>query len=356
MPVRSLSELEHAAAEKLPADVWQYVQGGAGEERALRRNVEAYRHRTLLPRGLSGVDSVDLRTTLLGGTVSTPVFLCPCAYLGDVHPDGERGVARAAARAGALSVFSTLSTDSLERIAQEPSTAPRWFQLYLQPDLAETDLLVRRAERAGFAAIVLTVDAPVFSVRDRQGSGGFALDRPRTLGNGERTIPPLREPRGEGGRYASRAELAHSWEILDHLRSVTALPIVVKGLLTAADALEARAHGAKGIVVSNHGGRQLDAAPAPLEVLPDLVAAVGPDVEVYCDGGVRRGTDVLIALALGARAVGIGRPYLWGLAADGEAGVGRTLELVNQELVSGMFLTGRANLAALDAGLLGPRP
>jgi 4-hydroxymandelate oxidase len=348
-----LSELEALAAARIDPAAWGYVQGGAGEEQALRANREAIRRRTLLPRYLVDVSRIELQTTLLGRPVDAPFFVAPMAYQGRLHPEGERAVARAARDARVLASFSTLSTDSLEGIAASAPGGERWFQLYLQPELKESRALVRRAERSGYSAIILTVDVPVLAVRDRQARSGFVeLDEPR--GNGPTVLPPMRLPVRRGPTYDLRVDTATTWSVLDELRRASSLPIVVKGLLSPEDARCAVRGGARGIIVSNHGGRQLDAAPAALEMLPAIVEAVDGAAEVYVDGGFRRGTDVLVALAMGARAVGIGRPVLWALAVDGEAGVARLFDLLETELASAMTLSGVRHLGAVDAHLLGP--
>jgi 4-hydroxymandelate oxidase len=344
---RTLSDLEAAAEARTPSGIWDYIQGGSGEERTLRENHEAFRRRTLRPRILVDVSAIDPRATLLGTPLPVPFFIAPTAYQGQVHPEGEPATARAAAGPGVLSVFSTLSTFPLEEIARAGGASPRWFQLYLQPEFARTEELVHRAERAGFGAIVVTADVPLLAVRDRQAREGFALDAPVPLGNGPEYVSPPRAPIETEGRYHLPAEVAGDWAVIDRLRGITRLPIVVKGVLRAEDARAAVAHGARAIVVSNHGGRQLDGAPATIDVLAEVAGAVGADAEVYLDGGVRRGSDIAIALALGARGVGIGRPVLWALAAGGADGVARYLELLRTELVNVMALCGCPTLRDL---------
>lgn len=353
---RTLGELEPAAARQLPAAIWDYIQGGAGEERTVRSNLSAFRARTLRPRVLADVRSIDLTTTMLGAPVRLPVFVAPTAYQGSIHPDGETATARGAAERGVLAMFSTLSTRSLEEIATAAPAGPRWFQLYLQPEWNVTERLVRRAEQAGYGAIVLTVDVPLLANRDRQARSGFALDAPVPLGDGADVVSPARAPTEDGTRYSLRSDAGATWETVDALRRSTRLPVLVKGILTPDDARRAVDHGARGIVVSNHGGRQLDGAPATLDVLSEIVARVGGETEVYLDGGVRRGTDVALALALGARAVGVGRPVLWALAVGGSAGVARYFELLGRELATVMALAGRRSLAELDADIVGTSP
>lgn len=349
---RSLSGLERAAEGRIPSAIWDYIQGGSGEERTLGANCEAFRRRTLRPKVFVDVSVLDPRTSLLGAPVAVPFFLAPTAYQGQVHADGERATARAAAAAGVLGVFSTLSSFSLEEIAEAGGAGPRWFQLYLQPDFSRTQQLVRRAERAGYRAIVLTADVPLLAIRDRQALEGFALDAPVALGNGPEFVSPARGPRPEGGRFRLRPETGGGWGILDRLRETTQLPLVVKGVLRREDARAAVDHGARAVVVSNHGGRQLDGAPATLDVLPEIVAEIGSEAEVYLDGGVRRGSDIAIALALGARAVGLGRPVLWALAAGGAQGVARYLDLLRDEFVNVMALCGCPSLAEFTQAMV----
>ena len=344
----SLSDLEEAAARKLPSDVWSYVEGAAGEGATHRANHEAFDRWVVRPRLLAGVREVDLRTRLLDDSVNAPVFLAPTAYHGLIHPEGEVGTARAAAAAGVVAMFSTLSSRSVEEIGAARPLGPRWFQLYLQPTWAGTERLVRRAERAGFTALVLTADVPVLGVRDAQLKTGFAIDASIPVGSGPGVLPPSRGPERAGATYAVRDAREETWEVVDRLRNTTRLPLVVKGVLTAADARASVRHGARAVVVSNHGGRQLDRVSSSLAALPEVVAAVDGRAEVYLDGGVRRGSDVLIALALGARAVGVGRPVLWALAVGGGRGVARYLSLLATDLATAMVLAGKRSLSEVD--------
>lgn len=339
-PPFTLAELEELASRRLDPRLWAYVQGGAGEERTLRANRSAFEKAAVMPRALAGSGAFDPRTRLLGNDVAAPFYIAPTAYQGQIHPDGEAGVASAAAANGVLAMFSTLSTHSLEAIGEAGGAGPRWFQLYHQPDPAVGRRLVQRAERAGYSAMVLTADTPLLGVRDRQAKGGFAIDATQPVGNGADVVPPARGLAADGPVFRVTPATAPSWEAVDQLREWTRLPIVVKGVLDRRDAELAVAHGAAAVVVSNHGGRQLDGAPATLSLLPEVVAAVGRRAEVYLDGGVRRGSDILVAVALGARAVGLGRPILWALAVGGERGVADYLALLRTELLAAMVLTG----------------
>lgn len=351
---RTLGELERVAARRVPAPQWAYVQGGAEAERALAANRAAFLRRTLIPRALTDVSRVDPSTTLLGSAVALPYFVAPTAHHEFVDPEGELATARAAGDAGVLAAFSTLSGRSLEEIANAAPSSPKWFQLYLQPDFSATRALVERAERAGFRAIVLTVDMPVFAQRDALGEHGFEVYDHAVLGNGPSIAPPARAPERVDGGFALGPAAATTWTIVDDLISITRLPVVVKGLLSAEDADRAVARGAQGIVVSNHGGRQLDAAPAALDVLRPIALAVGGRAELYLDGGARRGNDIVMALALGARAVGLGRPVLWALGAGGEAGLRQYFRLLEREFVTALALCGCRRLSEVDASLLGP--
>jgi len=349
----SLGDLELVASRKVSGKVWSYIEGSAATGWTARANRSAFDRWVVRPRILAGVREVELATRLLDDRVQAPFYIAPMAYHGQIHPDSETGTARAASTAGVLAVFSTLSSRSLEEIARVRPPGPRWFQLYLQPRWSATERLVRRVEKAGFTALVLTADVPVLGVRDGQLGSGFAIDASIPIGNGPDVVTPSRGPEKVRGTYAIRDREPESWEVVDRLRAATRLPIVIKGVLTAEDARAAVRHGARAVVVSNHGGRQLDRAPAALAALPEVVAAVGSRAEVYLDGGVRRGSDILIALALGARAVGVGRPVLWALAVDGEAGVGRYLSLLASDLATAMVLAGRDSLSHVDRALVG---
>jgi 4-hydroxymandelate oxidase len=288
---------------------------------------------------LVDVGTIDPSTTLLGAHVAMPVGLAPTARQRLVHPDGEAAVARAAARAGVVHCVSTMSSCSLAEVAAV-GMGPRWFQLYVHKDRGVSRSLVERAVAAGYGAIVLTVDFPVPGYREGERRSGFALE-PGGLGN----FPAL----GRGEEFLPLMAALHdqrlTWDDLGWLRGLSTLPLVLKGILTAEDARLAIEHGAAAVWVSNHGGRQLDRTPASIDALPEVVAAVDGQAEVYVDGGVRRGTDVLVALALGARAVFVGRPHFFALAVGGEAGVARMLALVRDELENAMALLGTPRVA-----------
>ncbi len=277
----------------------------------------------------------DLRTVVMGDAVHFPILVAPSAFHGLAHTDAECATARGAGAAGSIMTASTFSTCSLEEIAQA-ATGPLWFQLYAYRDLETMQTLLRRAEEAGFKAIVFTVDTPRLGRRERDIRNNFimpAYARTRNFANTEAYLP---EP------------AIITWKTVEWLLSFTRLPVLLKGVLTEEDARKAADYGVKGIIVSNHGGRQLDGVVSALDALPEVVDAVSGRCEVYMDGGIRRGTDVLKALALGAKAVLIGRPALWGLAADGAEGVQHVLELLRDELLLAMVLAGCPGLADID--------
>lgn len=351
----NLFEYEPLARERIDPVAWDYFQSGANDEVTLRENRLAFERIRLRPRMLAGVGSGDTRATALGEPLRTPVLVAPMAYQKMAHPEGEAAMARGAGAAGSLMCVSTMSNTSLEDVAQTAS-GPLWFQLYVYRERAVTESLVRRAERAGYRALVVTVDMPAVGQREVDVRNGFGLPPHLTLANFEGDL--AQEPRQQPGASALSTYHTHrldgslTWEAIDWLASITSLPVLVKGVLTAEDAALAVAHGVAGIIVSNHGGRQLDGALASIEALPEVVATVAGRCEVFVDGGVRRGTDVLKALALGARAVLLGRPALWALAVGGADGVERALGMLREELALAMALAGRPTLASVDRALV----
>jgi len=350
----SVADLERLAEQRMTPEAWDYVSGGAEDELTLADNVAAFRRRRFLPRVLVGGGATDTRTTLLGREVALPIGIAPVAAQALAHPDGELATARAAAGAAALFCLSTVSSRSLEEVAAAAPDGPRWFQLYVNEDARFTRRLVERAEAAGYGAIVLTVDLPVLGYREREKRRGWELDVP--LGN-------FREPGGaaaagdaargdaeRGGevdldRLLDTRHIGLTWQGLATLRDWTPLPIVLKGILHPEDARLAVEHGAAAVWVSNHGGRQLDRSPAALDALEAVVAAVGGRAEVYLDGGVRRGSDALMAIALGAQAVFTGRPFVHALGAGGQPAVEQVIAILRDELERAMALLGVATLA-----------
>ncbi|MGC4806163.1 alpha-hydroxy acid oxidase [Micromonospora sp. DT233] len=340
----NLADVAADARRRLDPTRWDYFAGGAGGERTARANEEAFARRWIVPRVLRGVGERDLEISLLGSAVSMPVLIAPTAFHRLAHPDGEVATARAAAEAGTVMVVSMAATRRVEEIAAAGGTP--WFQLYPQPDLEFTTAVVRRAEAAGCRALVVTVDSPVFGRRDRDLRHGF-VDLPPGM-----VCENMRDATGQVRDIEMDAGL--SWERIAWLRGVTTLPILLKGVLHPADARLAVEHGVDGVLVSNHGGRQLDGALATLDALPAVVEAVAGRLPVLLDGGVRRGVDVLVALALGASAVLVGRPVLWGLAVGGAAGVRHVLELLRADLDGALALAGATRPGDLGVDLIAP--
>ncbi len=350
----SLDALEDDARDRLPEMVFDYYAGGAGDEWTLRENRRAFDRWVLRPRFLVDVSDVDLRTTILGQEIPFPIIIAPTALQRMAHPEGELATARAAAGAEALMVVSTIATVRLEDIAE--TGVHRWFQLYVHKDRDLTAELVKRAYAAGYGAIVVTVDTPFLGRRMRDERNRFALPPGIGLAN-LAGIPLPIDPGSSLFRYfASQLDPTVTWEDIAWLRSLSPLPVVLKGVLTPEDAVVAVDAGVEGVVVSNHGGRQLDGVPAALDALPDVVEAIGGRVEVLMDSGVRRGTDVLKALALGAKAVLVGRPFLWGLATGGETGVRRVLDMMREDLALSLALAGRSSIEQIDRSLVAPAP
>jgi isopentenyl diphosphate isomerase/L-lactate dehydrogenase-like FMN-dependent dehydrogenase len=332
----NVDDFEAAARERLHPGAHDYIAGGAGDEHTLRENRAAFQRWELRPRVLVDISSVSTATTVLGTEVALPVLVAPTAFQQLANAEGELATARGAAAAGTIMCLSTLSSASPAELAAAAPGAPQWFQLYWSRDRGFTQGLVEAASASGFSALVLTVDLPVAGRRERDVRAAFRLPVDLPLPN----IP--QELRGDDFHTALHAVVDDTltWRDLEWLRSICSLPLVVKGILTSEDALLAAEHGAAAVVVSNHGGRQLDGVPPTLDVLPEVVEAVGERVEVLLDGGIRRGIDVLKALALGARATLSGRSVLWGLAAGGEEGVTSVLELLRRELELGLKLLG----------------
>ena len=333
----NVADYERLAEERVDAGVFGYIAGGAGDEHTLRANVDAFRRVALRPRMLVDVSSVSTRSTVLGHDLSMPLLVAPTAYQRLMHPDGEGATARAAAAAGTVFCQSTLSSLRPTELAAEAPEAMRWLQLYWSSDREFVADLVAEAESSGATALVLTIDVPFAGRRERDLRFAFTLPQDLPLPN---LSPNLERPLDPGAGLGPIHDESLTWRDLEWLTSRTRLPLVVKGVLTAEDAMLACDHGAAAVVVSNHGGRQLDGVPAALDALPEVVEAVGHRCEILVDGGVRRGVDVLVALALGARAVLAGRAPLYGLAADGEAGAARVLALLREEVELGLALLG----------------
>ncbi len=352
LAAHSLAELEPLARARMAPSAWDYVEGGAWDEISLAENVEAWRAVRLRPRVLVDVGRVDPATDFLGERAALPVGVAPMAAHGLAHPDGELATARAAAAAGIPFTLSTMASRSIEEVATATPGACRWFQLYTQAQPGHSRRLVERAAGAGYRAIMVTVDLPVLGYRERDLRNGFDLAVP--LGNFEGGR--VADGAGGLGGLDGPADRTISWADVAEIATWSPLPLVLKGILTAEDARRAVEAGAAGIVVSNHGARQLDRTVTPLAALPEVVAAVAGRSEVWVDGGVRRGLDVAIACALGARGVLVGRPFLWGIAAAGEAGAARVLAILRDELERAMALLGAPSVADLVPAMVRPTP
>jgi L-lactate dehydrogenase (cytochrome) len=368
----TVDDLRRLARRRLPRAVYDFVEGGAGDERTVTRNRAAFDRLLLRPRVLVDVSKREQATTVLGQRVATPVLVSPTGMAGLCWPKGEVAAARAAHEAGTIYTLSTHSSCSIEEVATE-APGPLWFQLYVWQNRDLTRSFVERARAAGYRALVLTVDVPIISRRERDIRNGFtvppritvrnAVDTLRRVGWMRRVLlgPRLTlanlvgapgAPRTDivtlGGVANRQVDPSVAWADLAWFRSLWSGPLLLKGVLTAADARRAADHGVDGLIVSNHGGRQLDGAPASVEALPQVVDAVGDRIEVLLDGGVRRGADVVRALALGARAVMVGRPYLYGLGAGGSGGVRRALDILASEVDHALALVGVPRVGDLD--------
>jgi len=349
----NLLEYEPLARERLSQMAYDYVAGGAGDEITLRRNRECLDAVRLKPRVLVDVSHLDTRVELFGQSYDFPILLAPAAYQKLLHPEGEIAAAQGAAAAGAAFVISTFATTSMEDIVERGHGARLWFQLYVQQDRGFTRDLIQRAEAAGSQALCITVDTPMLGSRDREKRNHFALPE----GLERENLKILGAQATRAVHYSKDTpytilDPSLSWDTIEWIASFSQTPVVLKGILAEEDARRAAEHGAQGIIVSNHGARNLDTAPASIEALPGVLEAVEGRIPVLFDGGVRRGTDVLKALAFGAKAVMIARPYLWGLAVNGAEGVKRVVEILRAELEASMMLAGTPALARISKSSL----
>jgi len=354
LPV-NLFDYEELAQQRLGPLAWDYYSSGAMDEVTLRDNREAFERIAIRYHVLAGTAERDLSTQILGQRHDLPLLIAPTAFARLAHEDGENGVARAAAAAGVTQVLSTLSTTSLEEVAQAAPDGTRWFQLYVFKDRGLTADLVRRAEAAGYQAIVMTVDAPLLGRRERDARNRFTLPEGLTAANLSSQLARIPSDGTDSGLFqffASVLDPGLTWDDLEWLASLTVLPVLVKGVVRGDDAERAIEHGAAGVIVSNHGGRQLDTSISSIDALSEVAEAVDGRGAVLMDGGVRRGTDIVKALALGANAVLVGRPVLWGLAVGGEEGVRDVLRILREELDLAMALCGASNLEELWPDLL----
>jgi 4-hydroxymandelate oxidase len=345
LDLHSLADVRQAAETALSDEARAYINGGAADETTLADNDASWSRLALAPRMLTGVTDPDLAVTLLGRRRPHPIVIAPTAFAKLVHPDAERAIARAAVDTESVMCLSTFASTSPAVLAEQVPDAARWFQLYVFKDRGESRELIAAAEENRYEALVLTVDRPVLGLRERERRMGVRADPDRN---------PIGTPLPVD--TSSTIDGTLTWSDLERFAAETELPVLVKGILTARDARLAAEHGAAGVIVSNHGGRQLDTTLSGADALPEVVDAVGSELDVLVDGGVRRGTDIVKALALGARAVLVGRPVLWGLGLDGGAGTRLVLELLLEELAISMALVGAASVSELDPDLVLPAP
>jgi len=352
LPVADVLQFEALARKKLSQMAYDYIRSGGADEITMRENRLAFERLALAPRILTDVSQIDTRISLFGAELQSPVLLAPIAYQRVFHPEGELATARGASAAGAPFIVSSFTTTAIDEIAGS-TQQPIWFQLYVQRDRAFTRDMVERAIAQGCKAFCLTVDSPVLGCR--YGQLQFALpagiECMHVRGLAQKLMAKGHQLRGYG-IYDALFDPSFNWRDLEWLRSFSGVPLLLKGVLTAEDAARAIEAGVDGIIVSNHGGRNLDALPAAIEALPRVVDAVRGRIPVLMDSGIRRGTDILMALALGARAVLVGRPYAYGLAAAGAQGVERVIRILREELERAMALTGRRSIAEIDSSVL----
>jgi 4-hydroxymandelate oxidase len=348
----SLSDYEALARERIPRVAYEYISGGAADEITLRWNREAFDRIRLRPKILVDVSKLDTRLTLFGQELPFPILLGPTSYHRLVHPEGEIATVKGAGAAGATLVAGMLATTAIEEMAKA-ATGPLWFQTYILKDRGFTRDLIQRAEGVGCKAICVTVDSPVVGVRNRDQRAHFSLPPEMERANLKGLLRPggnLRPP--EGDIYAPFFDAGLTWKEIDWLRSFARVPVLLKGVLNPGDAEQAVKAGASGIIVSNHGARNLDTVPATIDVLPEIIERVAGRIPVLMDSGIRRGTDVLKALALGATAVLIGRPYLYGLGVAGPEGVRRVVNILQTEFRIAMAFLGQTSLQSIDRSAL----
>ncbi len=350
----NVSDFEKISKEKLSQSAYDYYSSGANDEITLRENCDAYKRIFLKYRVLKDVSKRDLTTEVLGNKISMPLMIAPTAFHKMANESGEVAVAKAATKAGTIMILSTLSNSSVEEVTKA-SDGNIWFQLYVFKDRKVTEDLIKRVESAGCKALVLTVDAPFLGLRERDVKNKFNLPDGFTVKNLEpyyKEKLSVSHDSGIAGYFSENLDPSLNWKDIEWLKSVTSLPVVIKGIGCKEDGLLAVQYGADGIVVSNHGGRQLDTCRATIDVLPEVADAVSGKIEILLDGGIRRGTDILKAIALGAKTVLTGRPVLWGLAADGENGVSSVLNILRNELDLAMALCGCDSVSKITKDLI----
>uniref|UniRef100_A0A8D8TQY1 (S)-2-hydroxy-acid oxidase n=1 Tax=Cacopsylla melanoneura TaxID=428564 RepID=A0A8D8TQY1_9HEMI len=350
-----VDDFEEYALKALPVNTKDYYKSGACAQETLHNNKEAFRRLRIRPRLMRDLSRRSLATTVLGQDVKIPIGVSPAAMQKLAHDDGEIGNASAVGEVGSIYILSTLSTTSIEELAQKTPNTIKWFQLYIYRDREITKNLVQRAEKAGFKALVLTVDTNVFGTRYADIRNKFNMPPHLKLANFGGNLSQLGNDASSSNLLAyitSQLDETINWNDVTWLKSITSLPIVLKGILTAEDAKIGADMGAAGIIVSNHGGRQLDYVPASIEALPEIAKAVGHRVDVYLDGGIRYGTDVFKALALGAKMVFVGRPALWGLAHSGQSGVRKVLDILINEFDQALALSGCTSVNEIQKGMV----
>jgi isopentenyl diphosphate isomerase/L-lactate dehydrogenase-like FMN-dependent dehydrogenase len=345
LELHSLADVRDAAEPVLSERARAYINGGAADETTLADNDAAWSRLALTPRVLTGVTAPDPAVTLLGRRRSHPIVVAPTAFAGLIHPDADVGIARAAAGTDTIMCVSTFASTPPAELAEQVPGASRWLQLYAFVDRGATRALISAAAAHGYEALVLTVDRPVLGVRERERRVGVRVDPTHNVIGSPVPVDTSRQVDG-----------SLTWSDLERFAADTELPVLVKGILTAHDARLAAEHGAAGVIVSNHGGRQLDTTLSGADALPEVADAVGSELDVLVDGGIRRGTDIVKALALGARAVLVGRPLLWGLAVGGQDGARLVLDLLREELGIALALTGAASVDELDSSVVRPAP
>eukprot|EP00794_Sanderia_malayensis_P020573 gene20573-22597_t len=348
-----VKDFEDFARTTLPKNAFDYFSSGADEEQTLQENKTAFKRLRIRPMMLRDVSNIDMSTTILGERVDFPICVSPTAMQRMAHPDGEVATARAAASVGTCMTLSSWATSTIEDVSIANGDSLRWFQLYIYKDKNIVRDLVSRAEKAGYKALAVTIDAPILGQRLRDVRNRFTLPSHLSLAN--YSTEDVHADGVQGSEESGLAEYVKqlidpslNWDHIKWLKTITNLPIVIKGVLTKEMALEALEFGVSGIMVSNHGARQIDGVPSTIEALPEIVEAVDGKVEVFIDGGIRQGTDAFKALAIGARAVFVGRPVLWGLAYDGEAGVRALLQILKNEFERAMKLSGCRSVQDID--------
>jgi 4-hydroxymandelate oxidase len=353
-PLVTLADYDPCARARLSHMVYEYIAGGAGDEITLRANREAFDRILLRPRVLVDVSQIDTRVTLYGQEHEAPILLAPCAYLKLIHPDGERESVRGANAAGVSLVASTAASTSFEDMA-EVAERPIWFQLYTSSDRGFTRALLERVQAAGCSVLCITVDCPVRGLRDRDSRCLFRLPPGMERPNFRDLTPEARtgNARAEGRNiYSPNLDPRITWKEVEWIKSFVKVPVLLKGILAAEDAKLAAEMGLDGVIVSNHGARTIDTVPASMDALPQVSAALEGRMPVLLDSGVRRGTDVLKAIALGASAVLIGRPFLYGLALEGAEGVRKVVETLRREIEMALAVCGRTSIAQVDRSLI----